>query len=209
MKENVIIANCDDTLARKGYTPAVASQYFADGKYSRAVDICLQFMEKEPDSVSARLIVARSLFHAGEKERACEHFQKVLNLDVNNLAALKYLGDILFAEGKEAIAMSYYRRIFELDPHNNGLHCSITREDKPRTWQLTLKRPKEKSAKRKKLILEPVFVTETVGDIYKEQGYFELAGEVYRRLLTGSENNRIAGKLREIEGKIKEKEEKV
>ncbi|MEZ5358761.1 MAG: tetratricopeptide repeat protein [Candidatus Zixiibacteriota bacterium] len=208
MDENTVIVNCDDTLARKGYPPAIACNAFAKGEYAKAVDLCLQYMEKHPDSLSARLIMARSLYHAGEIDRARDHFQKALKLDANNLVALKYLGDILFADGQEAMAMSYYRRVFELDPHNTGMSCPVSRIEESRTRRVILKGLPETIKPDKKPMREPAFVTETVGDIYRDQGYLELAGEVYRRLLTGSENNRIATKLREVEATLTEKEKK-
>ncbi len=201
-----MIINCDETLAGKGYAPAIACRAFSLGEYAKAVDLCLQFMEKNPDSLSARLIMARSLYHAGETGRAKDHFQKALTFDANNLVALKYLGDILFSQGQEAIAMSYYRRIFEIDPSNNGLYCPMNKIEESRTRRLMLKRLPEKKKSGKKPAQEPAFVTETVGDIYREQGYLELAGEVYRRLLVGTENNRISSKLNAIEEKISEKE---
>jgi predicted negative regulator of RcsB-dependent stress response len=43
------------------------------------------------------------------------------------------------------------------------------------------------------------FVTETIGDLYREQGHYHQAREVYRQLLESSENPRLADKLIRLE----------
>jgi len=93
-------------LVQKGYWPAVALEHFAEGKYAKAVDLCGRMLEQEPGVISGRVILARSLFHAGQFERAREQFVEVLKRDSKNLIALKYLGDIHFREGEEAAAMA-------------------------------------------------------------------------------------------------------
>ena len=153
------------------------------------------------------MILARSLYHAGERKQAGEQFSQVLKADSYHLVALKYLGDLLFLEGEEAAAMAYYRRIQEIDPGCRGLASSLERTDTVQTRQLTIKRPAEKAVRRGKGPLsEPAFMTETIGDIYHRQGYFRLAEKVYRQLLTGGNNNRVADKLKDVEKKLGIKE---
>jgi len=194
-------------LAQKGYWPAIAEVYFAEGNYSKAVDFCLRMLEDEPHIASGRAILAKSYYHAGQYQQAREEFVEVLKYDSAHLVALKYLGDILFRAGEEASAMAYYRRIFEIDRRCAGLSCPIEKAETVETHQLTLRRPAETAPPKKAAPLkEPVFITETVGDLYREQGYFRLAREVYSRLLVGREDSRIAEKLRETEDKLKKKE---
>ena len=196
-----------NVLAQKGYWPAIAEAYFAEGNYSRAVDFCLRMLEDDPHIVSGRAILARAYYHAGQIKQAREQFVEVLKYDSAHLVALKYLGDILFRDGEEAAAVAYYRRIFEIDRHCAGLSCPIEKSEAVETRQLTLRRPGEKAPTKKvQPLQEPAFITETVGDLYLEQGYFRLAREVYSRLLGGRENSRIAEKLRETEDKLKKKE---
>ena len=193
-------------LAQRGYWPAAAFQHFEQKKYSKAVDLCRRMLEKEP-LLSGRVILARAMFHAGEYRQAREEFARVLKVDASHLVALKYLGDIHFLEGEEAAAMAYYRRVQEIDPCGRGLACPIDRVEPTYTRQLALKRPAEMPVKKdREPLSEPAFVTETVGDIYRNQGYFRLAEIVYRRLLDGGGNNRIADKLRDMEDKIAKKE---
>ena len=191
------------SLAKNGYWPAVAQQYFDEGKYARAVELCLRMLDEEPQVLSGRTILARALYHTGQIVQAREQFLKILKADADHLVALKYMGDILFRDREEAAAIAYYRRVFELDPACEGLSCSLSQRDVVQTTHLTIKRAAETSARRDKSPLrEPAFVTETVGDIYRDQGYLQLAGEVYRRLLTVRVNDRVASKLKDVEEKL-------
>ncbi|MFH1701676.1 MAG: hypothetical protein ABIE07_13945 [Candidatus Zixiibacteriota bacterium] len=192
-------------LASQGYLPAVAQKHFEAGEYSRAVDICLRHIENDPGSLSAHLIMARSLFFAGDYERSQSEFLKTLTFDSNNLTALKFLGDISLEEGHEAIAMSYYRKVFELAPNCRGLYCGINKVEKAQTHRLKIKRKSERIPLGDDKVLEPAFVTETIGDIYREQGYYKLAREVYRRLIIDEDNSRILSKLSSVEKKLTDK----
>jgi tetratricopeptide (TPR) repeat protein len=195
------------SLAEQGYWPAQADEYFAAGRYSRAVDLCLRKLDSGPEVISGRVILAKSLYHAGQFQQAREQFHEVLKFDATNLVALKYLGDILFREGEEASAMTYYRRIFEIDPHCGGLSCPMEKATTVETRQLTVRRAQETVVKERPTRLrEPAFITETVGDIYRDQGYLHLAREVYCRLLDNRKDNRIAEKLRETEEKLSKRE---
>jgi tetratricopeptide (TPR) repeat protein len=206
MDNNETKSEYNDSLAEKGYLPAVACRHFSEGRYSAAVDICQQVLDREPHLHSVGVILARSLFHAGEHDRAHRNFLQILKNDADNLMALKYLGDIMFQRGEEAAAMTYYRRVFEVDPYCTGLCCPIKQNEIVRTRQLTIKRPREtKRRKERAPLQEPAFITETIGDIYQDQGYFRLAGEVYRRLLANNENSRIANKLKEIDKRLSKK----
>lgn len=199
--------NLADFLAQKGYWPAVAGKYLDEGECAKAVDLCLRMLETDPRNVSGRTILARSLFLTGQFESARDHFMQILRWDAANLTALKYLGDILYHDGEKAAALTYYRRVLEIDPYCQGLSCQLESADRPSVRQLTIRRQGESmSNARPSPLREPAFITETIGDIYREQGYLQLAREVYRRLLDSRENSRITEKLRETEEKLSKKE---
>lgn len=194
-------------LIQSGYWPAVADGLFAEGKYSKAVDLCQRMLDLEPNIISGRVVLGKALYYAGKFGEAREQFVRVLRTDAANLVALKYLGDILFGEGEEAAALAYYRRILEIDPYCRGISCPLRQPEPDGTRQLTLKRPPEQSEKKPLSTLrEPAFITETVGDIYRDQGYLQLARDVYRRLLDRSGNSRIAEKLRDTEERLHKKD---
>jgi len=194
-------------LSGAGYWPAIAEGFLAEGKFSKAAELCQRMLDPEPQVISGRCAFGKALYFAGQCEEARTQFVEVLKRDSANLVALKYLGDILFREGEVAAAMAHYRRIIEIDPGCRGLSCPIKPDRSETVRQVTLKRAGESAPKRKKKPLrEPAFITETIGDIYRDQGYYQLANEVYRRLLAQSENSRIAAKLRETEERLNKKE---
>ncbi len=105
-----------ERMAAKGYWPAVAARFLADGKYSRAVEVCRLGLAEEPSVVSGRVIYAQALYRAGQVESAAEQFYQVLARDPENLVALKNLGDIKHAEGDHYAALAHYGRVLEIDP---------------------------------------------------------------------------------------------
>lgn len=194
-----------DTLASRAYWPARAAQYLAEGRYSRAVEVCMENLPDDPNLVSARLILARALYHAGQHDAATEQFYRVMTLDPDNLVALKYLGDIKFATGDEIGAMAMYQQVQQLDPHGSGLSCRVKRRRQETTTTITLPRPPENPTERKPL-RQVYFYTETLGDLYLKQGYPRLAAEVFEHLCRNADSPRLKEKLQQSQQKVREKE---
>lgn len=199
-----------DTLAATGYWPARAAKYFYEGKYARVVELCKENLPHHTSLVSAHLIYARALYHAGQLDSAAEQLFAVLALDTDNIVALKYLGDLNYNRGNEFTAMSYYLRILELDPLCGGLKSDLTGHpggSRETTRTITISRPGEKTPPKKTPLLREIhFYTETVGDLYLAQGHPRLAAEVFRVLNSREQNPRLIEKLFRAEQKIKEKE---
>ena len=205
--ESILPENTVRTLISKGYWPAEALECLNNCQYGRVVELCRRGLKSEPSSVAGRLILARALYHSDQPEKAREEFLNVLRADPGHLVALKYLGDISFEAGQEAAAMTYYRTVQEIDPYCGGLQCAVRKKVPEPVRQVTIKRRGEVVVKAtKKKVPEPAFVTETVGDIYFEQGHYDLAGEVFRRLQGSRPSSRLADKLREVEEKLSRKE---
>jgi len=197
-----------EILAQRGNPAAVAARALSEGKYSKAVEICREYLEENPNLLSARLILARALYHAGQAESAEKQFYRVLSVDPDNLVALKYLGDIRFADGDEQGALTNYRRVLEIDPYCRALSCAITTGTAEKTRTITIRRPQETAAMPhvRPTAREIPFYTETMGDLYLAQGYPNLAADVFRNLSEKTQNPRIAQKLIQAEEKIKQKE---
>jgi len=194
-------------LAAKGYWPARAARLLDEGKYSRAVELCRANLEYSPELLSARLIFGRALYHAGQTTSAAKQFHRVIAHDPDNVAALFYLANIRFGEGDEIGALEYFGRVLEIDPECRGLACRLTERVRQTTRTITLARPKVASAAETSPPLRRVaFVTETIGDLYLEQGHARLAAEVYRVLNQDSRNPRLADKLARAEAVLKDKD---
>jgi len=193
-----------EQFSAQGYRPAQAAKYLAEGKYSRAVQICKEYLAEEPQSISGRLIYALALYQAGQTESASEQFYQVLLLDPDNLVTSKYLGDIKFAEGDEIAAMANYARILEIDPYCEGLKSDLKDVKKVTTRTITLSRQSESPAITQASVGRRIpFYTETIGDLYLAQGHPRLAAEVFRTLSERNHNPRLAEKLSEAERRTK------
>jgi tetratricopeptide (TPR) repeat protein len=196
-----------DKLATEGYWVAEAAKYLEQGKYSEAVRLCKENLDEEPDLTGGRLIYARALHLAGQIEPAGEQFYRVLSRDPENIVALKYLGDIRFSEGDEPSAMANYRRVLEIDSQCRGLKSDLEARPGATTRTITLKRSHETPPAVSVRGLRKIpFYTETMADLYMNQGYPRLAAEVFRHLLERNENPRLSEKLATAEGKIHRKE---
>ncbi len=195
-------------LSSRGHRLAIAAECLADGRYSKAVEICKEHLSDEPASLSGRTIYARALYHAGQIKSATEQFYRVLATDPDSLVALKYLGDIKYTAGDEQGAMADYQRVLAIDPYCRALCCpmSIRRGEATRT--ITIHRPEETltEAATEQKLREIPFYTETIADLYLSQGYPRLAADVYRTLSAASQNPRLKEKLTIAEEKIKQKE---
>lgn len=195
-------------LAASGYWPARAAVFLAEGKFSRAVEVCNANLTEQPDLISGRLILAKALLKAGQIESAARQFSLVMTRDTDNLVALKFLGDIKFAEGDTASAMALYGRILEIDPDCRGIYSPLKRASTETTRTITLKRvtePKATPPTSARPHAIPIF-TETIGDLYLQQGHSRLAAQVFQALAERNPSPRIADKLAEAEHRISEKD---
>jgi tetratricopeptide (TPR) repeat protein len=200
-------ATLTETLASEGYWVAQAARFLERGKYSDTVRLCREHLDDEPELTGGRLIYARALYLAGQVDSAGEQFYRVLARDPENIVALKYLGDIKFSEGDEPAAMANYRRVLEIDPCCHGLRSDLEVRPGSTTRTITLKRVDEKPLEESALGLRKIpFYTETMADLYMDQGYPRLAAEVFRHLLADNENPRLSEKLAAAEDKIHRKE---
>jgi len=195
-----------DELASRGYWPARAAKYLAEGKYSRAVEVCRENLPQAPKLLSGRLVYARALFLAGQKEAAAEQFYRVLAVDPDNMVALKFLGDVRCAAGDEVGAMANYQRVQELDPEGHGLSCALAKPQPETTRTISLTRREEAPPSVREQLRRIYFYTETMGDLYLAQGHPRLAAEVFSRLSEQGSNPRLAAKLEMVKEKIRDRE---
>jgi tetratricopeptide (TPR) repeat protein len=192
-------------LADRGYWPARAARFVAEGLYSRAVEICLEHLSENDDLISGHLIYAVALYKAGQTESAAERFYEVLARDPDNLVALKYLGDIKYAAGEEFAALADYNRVLEIDPGCRGLKCDLSLKKRETTRSITITRGEEiEDTSRSHPLRSIPFYTETLADLYLAQGHARLAVEVYDYLIKKGDNPRLQNKLSQARNKVKE-----
>ncbi len=197
------VAKSSKILLAQGYLPAVAEKYLEEKRYSKVVEICKEELKENSDITSVRLIYARALFYTGQIEIARKEFFKILSIDPENIVALKYLGDIKFEEGKEEEAIIDYNKILEIDPHCQGIACLISRNEKEKASKVKMIRQPEIHSpgnEETTLSIDKIqFYTETMGDLYQEQGFTRLAAEIYKKLNEKISSPRLSEKLSKVE----------
>ncbi len=198
-----------EQLASQGYWPAQAVRLFESGRYASAVELCRRQLAEEPHSLAGRLMLARALFAAGQAEAALEEFYHVLAADPENIAALKYVADIRFASGDEMSAIAAYQRILEIDPACRCLRCDMVGPEKERVRTITITRGEETSEVENTAAYRRIpFFTETMADLYLDQGHPRLAAMIYRKLVDNNRHPRLLEKLASAERHIKEKDKR-
>jgi len=197
-----------ERLLEKGYWPARAAAYVAQGKYSKAVEICKENIKQSSKLLSGYLIYGQALFYAGQLETAAEQFYSILTREPDNIVALKFIGDIKYTTGDEIGAATYFQRILEIDPDTDILYSKLENSNKETTRVITLKKSEEILSEETdfKPSNRIPFYTETIGDLYLAQGFPKLAYEVYLSLNKKNSNARITDKLQQAKVKILDKE---
>ncbi|MEW6051981.1 MAG: tetratricopeptide repeat protein [Candidatus Zixiibacteriota bacterium] len=196
-------------LASHGYWPAQAARLLESERYAGAVELCRQQLAEEPYSLAGRLLLAKALYAAGQTESAIEEFYQVLAADPENIAALKYLADIRFASGDEMSAIATYQRILEIDPACQALRSDLASPSKETVRTITITRGEEiGDAETTAAYRRIPFFTETMADLYLNQGHSRLAAMIYQKLAVNNRHPRLLEKLASAERHIKEKDKR-
>jgi tetratricopeptide (TPR) repeat protein len=204
-----VAAAISDSLVDTNYWPAVAARHLAAGKYSVVAELCREHLTESPDLLSGRLLYARALYEANQIESASEQFYQALALDPANSVALKYLGDIAYQAGDEFAAFAYYARILELDPDCQGIKSDLKPRPEQTTRTISLVRHEKTEAPIAVPLRTIPFITETMGDLYLQQGHPRLAAEVFRTLHEQAPRPSLLEKLKQAEEKAREKEKRI
>lgn len=201
------MSQLSEQLSSMGYWPARADRWLSEGKHARVVELCRQNLTTEPTCLAGRLLLARALQAAGQTDSALEEYYRVLGDDPDNVVALKQMADIRFAAHDEMGAMADYQRILEIDPLCKGLQCPLLAPKEETIRTITLMRGEETIPPESATLARRIpFYTETLADLYLEQGHPRLAATVYRRLMEHNRNPRLLEKLATAERFSKDKE---
>ena len=88
---------------------------FRTGRYSEAVSLIAQYLEKKPDSAGARKILGLCLFMQGRPGEAENELQRATELDGSDPEALYYLGRIHFNRNDAPEALRIFERLVVID----------------------------------------------------------------------------------------------
>lgn len=169
------------------------------GELDRAVQICSQGLESYPDFTSARVLLGKCLAALGRCGQAREILEGVLSEDENNLEALRTLVQISLDEGDKAGANDYLSRALVLEPEDESLAAVLNSLGGQPSGSGVADAEEEKCSGSGE-----VFITHTLGDLYRLQGHYQRAYEVYSHLLDQfPEDNSLTVKLEDVTARLK------
>ncbi|MBI5669658.1 MAG: tetratricopeptide repeat protein [Chloroflexi bacterium] len=96
---------------------AVARQYIRNGLYEQAIDTLRQVLERNPERVDLRLLLARTYNDAGRQVEAGEAAVEVLKTLPDCLEANRILTDMWLSVQRPSDAQRYLNRIQSVDPY--------------------------------------------------------------------------------------------
>jgi len=180
------------------------------GELERAIKLCRDGLERFPEFTSARVLLGECLRELGRLDEAEKVLEEVRATDSQNLRVLKNLADMASKRGEEEKARQLSHRIRELEETESlgerGVETPSAQEQTLQSVEASgdfsleeMKEepaleaaPESKAAHQEEMNFDAqgpgeMFLTHTLADIYRLQGHYEQAYEIYRKLL---EDNR-------------------
>lgn len=99
----------------------LAIAYLKLGKYDEVIDVCIKGLDKNPNYLAAKTILAQAYLEKGMINEAKVLLVEVATLEKSNYRANKLLGDIYRSEGNLEKALFHYRTAHLTSPEDNNL----------------------------------------------------------------------------------------
>lgn len=110
-----------------------ASRLFDEGKYTEAIALCREFLEKNPQAYQARLNIGDCYKEMGELDKAMAEYTLVLEKSEEDkltgkkmtAKALSSIGDIHLKKGDLEKAQDYFKQSIEISPEDEILTYNV------------------------------------------------------------------------------------
>jgi tetratricopeptide (TPR) repeat protein len=96
---------------------AVARQYIRNGLYPQAITTLQQALERSPDRIDLKLMLARTYWDGGQRVEAAEAALNVLKTLPDCLEANRILAELWLSESRPSDAQRYISNIQSVDPY--------------------------------------------------------------------------------------------
>ncbi|HEY7676482.1 MAG TPA: tetratricopeptide repeat protein, partial [Candidatus Methylomirabilis sp.] len=187
----------------------LADAYHRQGRYAEAIAVCDSGLQRYPAFVGARMTLARALADSGDVARAEAEFRRVLEQTPDNIPAHRALGDLLRRQGRPPEALAVYEALHDFIPFDQEITelvealgvtpsppgplptAPLAAEPEVTVFDLTevagapplplgppVGIPEAEGAGP-----PPALATETLADLYVQQGFVEEARAIYRELV--------------------------
>jgi tetratricopeptide (TPR) repeat protein len=126
----------------------LADSYRREGDLDRAIELLVRGLERNPDYLTARIILARCYRDRGDLDQALEEYDRILDLDPFHTSALREKIEVLLGTGNLEAARRSAEVYFDEEPDDEEMR-SLIREagepggvpgvhrpvDEPREWE--------------------------------------------------------------------------
>lgn len=163
---------------------ALADLYRKTGRNRDAIALCRDGLERYPQYLTARLILAKTYLAEGDLEGALAELSRVVAQNPDDLGARRLLADVHRRRGAFDLAAEELDRVAALDPADRE---AARLRDLLRPGGT----PGEGSGLRK-MLEDDTFVTVSFGTICLEQGLVDEAAAIFVRILRKDPDNRQA-----------------
>ena len=164
------------------------------GELERAVKLCREGLERFPDFASARVLLGECLAESGDLEQAEQTLEKMAAEDSDNLKVVKRLAGLAESKGDKDKAQALYERIGQQETVETESYAA---PEEPEDGAGVLE-PEEEDRVAEQDPGE-IFITHTLADIYRLQGHYEQAYEIYNKLIESQkEDPELKRKLEEV-----------
>ena len=195
------------------YFVPLADRYRRRGDLDRAEALLREGLGRFPEYVSAYVVLGQTLADRGQADESVRVFRRVLSADPQNLVALRALGNLAAANGRLDEAMHWYQELLAADPMNHearealaGLSAAAAAIAVPEPGLEPDPEPEFEPDPDPDFDVGPhdqaagEMITETIAELYSQQGFHDRAAQVYRELLRrGPETPELQRRLAEAE----------
>ena len=180
------------------YFVPLANAYRAVGRSQQAVETLKEGLERHPDYLSARGALAAAYHSAGLTTEAEEEAQRVLAAQPENLLVRRLLVACHRERGRLEEALDETKQLLPLAPDDTRIQATL--EELEALLDQDAKEAVAEAPTEKPTEPEP---TETLAELYANQGHLEEAIAVYHSLLEKEpENERFLQRLEALKGEL-------
>jgi tetratricopeptide (TPR) repeat protein len=172
------IRRYEERLARDPTSLAfapLADAYRKTGRVRDAIRLCREGLERFPQYVTARLILAKALLDEGDPDAALSEVQGILEASPHEAQAHRLAADLHRRAGALAAAVGHLEQAVRLDPGD--------RESRALLDVLGAGGSVSDGSALKQLLADDTFVTMSFGRLCLEQGLIDEAAQIFLRLL--------------------------
>lgn len=153
----------------------LADAYRKAGRTRDAIRLCREGLERFPQYVTARLILAKALLDEGEPDAALAEVQAILAASPHEAQAHRLAGDLYRRAGALGQAVGHLEQAVRLDPGD--------RESRALLDVLGAGGAVPESSALRQLLADDTFATLSFGTLCLEQGLVDEAAQIFLRLL--------------------------